>query len=121
MRGFLLRFFVNLLALWLTGLIAKNLNLKVEVQSFGAAFSAVVLLSLANAVIAPILRLMTMQLNCMTLGLLGVLINAFMFWMVGLILPGFEVQGVWAAIFGSVVMGLLNGLLLSVMDRKKKQ
>lgn len=121
MRGFLLRFIVNILALWLTGLLAQALNLRVQIETFWAAFSAVILLSVVNAVIAPILRLMTMPINCMTLGLIGVLINAFLFWIVGFIVPGFEVQGFWAAIFGSLVMGLLNGLLLSLLDDKKKK
>ncbi|MBW3625924.1 MAG: phage holin family protein [Armatimonadetes bacterium] len=122
MKGFFIRLLVNMLALWLTGLLAQTLNLRVQIESFWSAFSAVILLSVANAVIAPILRLFTMPINCMTLGLIGILINAFLFWIVGLILPGFEVRGFWAAIFGSVVMGLLNGLLLTLLqpDQKRK-
>ena len=120
MRGFVLRFLVNMLALWLTAYIARSLGLRVEISSFWAAFFGTIALSVVNATLGSILRLITMPLNCMTLGLIGILINVLLFWLVGSgIIPGFEVIGFWAALFGSVVMGLINGILQSLVEEKK--
>ena len=122
MKGFLLRFLVSILALWLTGMIASSIGLRIQVESFAGALVAVLFLSIVNATIAPVLRLITKPLSCMTLGLFGVILNALLFWMVGSgIIPGFQVLGFRAALFGSLVMGLLNGVLYSLLDTKKER
>ena len=119
MRGFLIRFLISILALWLTGIIARSIHLKIQVDSFWAAFSAVILLGFINAVIAPILRLLTLPLSCMTLGLFGFVINALLFWLVSALVPGFQVGGFLAALFGSVVMGVLTAILYTLTGTRR--
>ncbi len=119
MRGFLLRLFVSILALWLTGVLARQIGLDLRVDSFWAALGAVLLLGLFNATLGPLLKLVTLPLNCLTLGLVGFFINIFLFWLVSAIIPGFEVAGFLAACFGSLVMGFLNGVLTSLLAKKK--
>lgn len=119
MRGFLLRLLVSIAALWLTVLASQNLgiaSIRMGYDSFWGLFWTVILLGIVNAVIAPILKLITLPLNCMTLGLVGLLINVFMFWLAASLVPGFHIHGFWAAVFGSLVMGLLNGILQTVVS-----
>ncbi len=80
------------------------------------AFLAAVVLSLLNAVVRPILLLLTLPINILTLGLFTFLINGFLFWLTSRLLSGgIEVHGavpaVVGALFISVVSGLLNWLL----------
>jgi putative membrane protein len=112
-RGFLLRFLINICALWLTGALAYQINPANPgiAVTFWGAFSAVILLSFLNVFIAPVLKFLTLPLSCMTLGLFSFLINAFLFWMASLLIPGFDVRGFWAAVLGPIVMGILNSVL----------
>ena len=123
MRNFLLRFFISIFALWLTGALAVHLfpNDPPITVNFWGAFSAVILLSVLNTFIAPILRLLTLPLNCMTLGLFSFLINAFLFWMASLLLrPNFQVNTFIGALLGPIVMGLLNGIMQSFVGATRR-
>ena len=77
----------------------------------------VLALSLANLIVRPILKALAMPLTCLTFGLFSFVINAFLFWLVGQFIPGgaFKVSGWQAPLFGSVVMGLVGGILNNVM------
>jgi putative membrane protein len=117
-QSLVIRFFINVFSLWATGAIARSLNLDIQITDWKAAVIAVIVLGLVNTFIAPIIRLFTMPISCVTLGLFGFLINALLFLVVGYLVPGFEVRGFGAALFGSLVMGFLNALLIKVIDRK---
>ena len=88
----------------------------IEVQGVGWTFIAAVFLGLFNALIRPVLFVLTLPLTIMTLGLFTVVINALMLKLTGWLLAGFSVQGFWTAIGGAVVMSILSlgaNLLLS--------
>ncbi|MHB0912835.1 MAG: phage holin family protein [Armatimonadota bacterium] len=110
MKGLLIRLVVSAAALYITAALANALNIGIRVEGVLAAVLAVIVLGVINALIRPLLILLTLPLNCLTLGLVTFIINALMFWLVGKLVPGFTVSGFWAAIFGSVVMGILSGL-----------
>ena len=126
----LLRWLLSAVALYLTVLAGKNLN----IHSFSlapfpkdieGALVFVLLLGIANAVLRPLLKLLTLPLTCLTLGLFSFVLNAFLFWLVGQYTPGFHVAGWQAPLFGSVVMslvgGLLNNLLVSNRERERNR
>jgi len=86
-----------------------------------AWFLAVLVMGLVNALIRPVARLLTAPLNCLTFGLVGVLVNALMFWLVPEILkaigmPVFRVSFL-GALIGSLMVGLLSGFLSQVLIR----
>lgn len=83
----------------------------------------VLALGVANAVLRPLVNILTLPLTCLTLGLFSFVVNAFLFWLVGQFVPGFHVAGWQSSFFGSVVMsvvgGLLNNLLVSKRERRR--
>lgn len=120
MKGVLIRWVVSAIALYLTALFAQALSLDIMVNGAGALL-AVLALAIVNALIRPLVLLMTLPLNCLTLGLFTFLVNALMFWLVGAgWIPGFRVDGFLEAIFGSVVMGIISGLANQLIAPKEK-
>lgn len=78
-------------------------------------FIAVVVMALVNAIIRPVVSFFAAPLNCLTFGLVGVVINAVMFWLVpvfcdALGIPTFRLNPL-GALIGSILVGLIGGLL----------
>jgi putative membrane protein len=90
----------------------------IQLKSFYIALIVAVLLGLINAVIRPILILLTLPVTLLTLGLFILVINGLLFWFVGSFVDGFHVSGFWAAFFGAIVYSLItwtaNALLFEV-------
>ena len=79
----------------------------------------VVLLSFFNAVLRPLLVLFTLPFILVTMGLGIVLINAFLFMLVGKLVQGFTVETFWSALLGALIVGVTNMVLSSVVGSKK--
>jgi len=107
----LLVWILNALAL----LIVAYLLPGIQVASFGAALIAALVLGLVNTFIKPLLVLLTLPITLVTLGLFLIVINALLFWFVGSILKGFQVQGFWWAAGGAIVYSLVAGLLTRLL------
>ena len=104
MGSLLLRWLLNALAL----LAVAYLYPGVHVESFFAAAMAALALGLANALIRPILVLLTLPVTIITLGLFLFVINASLFWLVAQVIQGFAVQGFLAALVGSILYSLIT-------------
>src|SRR5262249_61069805 len=112
MRGLLIRWIITALALWLTATIVPGL---VTIKSAGAAIIAALVLGLVNAIVRPILLLLTLPFTIVTLGLFIFILNAAMFGLAALIAgKGFEVHGFWGALVGSLLVSLIS-LVLNMM------
>jgi len=111
----LLRWIVGAVALFVTVKIAEALGiglaLKPGTDGIIGAFIAILVLTLVNALIRPIVAFFTAPLNCLTFGLFSFVINALMFWLVGKLDVGLTVKGFVPALFGSVVLSIISGLL----------
>lgn len=83
----------------------------IAVASFGSALIAALVLGLINALIKPLLVLLTLPITIITLGLFLLVINALIFWFVGSILDGFKVNGFWWALLGALLFSIISGLL----------
>lgn len=105
--GLLIRWLVLTAAI----LLASYLLEGIEVRNFFSAFFAAAALGILNALFRPILIILTLPINILTLGLFTFLINALMLKMASGIIPGFEVHGFWAAIFGSLIISVISWLL----------
>lgn len=88
-------------------------QLGVEVQSFGAAMLAALVIGLLNAFVRPLLIVLTLPVTVLTLGLFLFVINALTFQMASGLLEGFHVNGFWQALLGSVLYSLW-GLVIDV-------
>ena len=103
---------LSLLARWILNaaalLLVAYLYPGVSVESFLAAAIAALVLGLVNAVIRPIMIILTLPATLLTLGLFLFVINALMFWLVAEIVPGFKVTGFVAALVGSILYSLIT-------------
>lgn len=111
--GLILIWILNAVALLIVAYVLPGIT----VASFGSALIAALVLGLLNSLVKPVLVLLTLPITIVTLGLFLLVLNALLFWFVGSILKGFQVDGFgWAllgAIVYSIVAGLLSGLLAS--------
>lgn len=114
----LLRWVINAGAL----LLIPYLFTSIQVKDFWAALLVAVVLGLLNAVVRPILILLTLPATLLTLGLFIFVINALIFWFVGSYVPGFRVDGFWAALWGSIAYSLISFIIGTVIlgDRDAK-
>jgi len=109
MRGLLVRWVLTAFALWLTATIFPGL---ITIRDAGAALIAALVLGLVNAIVRPVLMLLTLPFTIVTLGLFLFVLNAAMFglaaWIAG---RGFEVHGFWGAVVGSICVSLISLVL----------
>ena len=112
--GILLVWILNAIALWLLAALVPG----VQVQDPLHAFIAAVVLGLVNALVKPLLVILTLPITVLTLGLFLLVINALLFWGVGSLLPGFHVDGFWWAMLGALVYSVLTWALSALLPRK---
>jgi putative membrane protein len=104
---FIIRVLIAALGLWLASEIVPGIE---SPGGWTSLLIAALLLGVVNAVVRPIVFLLTLPLTVVTLGLFLLVVNAAMLGLVGLLLKGFVVDGLWAGIFGSVVVGVVSWL-----------
>jgi putative membrane protein len=80
-------------------------------DSIASAFIAAIVLGFINMTLRPILKLLTLPVTILTLGLFALVINALMLLLVGNIVPGFHVESFFAALFGSIVLSIVSGIM----------
>jgi len=103
----LVRWVLNAAALW----IVAHLISGVTYRSIPTLLWTAAVLGLVNALIRPILLLVTLPLNILTLGLFTFVINAIMLLLVDALIPGFDVAGFWTALLAAVLLAIVGGLL----------
>ena len=104
MRGFFFRLIITALGLWAASRIIPG----VQLDGWRTLIIAALLLGIVNAVIRPIILILTLPLTVLTLGLFILVVNGISLSLVAWVLPGFHVAGLAAAILGSVVVGLTS-------------
>lgn len=112
---------LRLLVVWLINALAlmavAYLMPSIQVSSFGAALVAALVLGLVNAVVRPVLVLLTLPVTILTLGLFIFVLNGLLFWMVGTWLEGFHVAGFWPGVFGAILFSLVSWALSALVLR----
>ena len=98
-------------------LLVANLYPGVQVASFTSAMIAALVLGLLNALLRPILVLLTLPVTVLTLGLFLFVINALMFYFAASLLEGFHVAGFLAALIGSLLYSLCGLVIDAAMER----
>ena len=107
MLGFFLRWSVNLLALVFAGSVMPG----IRIESLEMGIIAAGILGVVNAVLRPVVLVLTLPINLITLGLFTLVINAFMLMLVSAIVPGLVIEGFRAAFWGAIVVSLMSWLL----------
>lgn len=105
--GFILKWLLNGLAIVITAYLLPGVRL----SGFGAALIAALVLGLINTFLKPVLILLTLPLNILTLGLLTFVINALLIMLTSAIVSGFSVDGFWWALLFSLVLSIVSYLL----------
>ena len=114
MRGLLLRWLI------LTGaiIIASYLLDGIRIGGFFSAVFAAAMLGILNAFFRPIVIILTLPINVLTLGLFTFCINAFMLKLASGVIPGFDVYGFWSAVFGSLLISVVSWLVSSFINER---
>ncbi len=100
------KWFISALSL----LAAAYLIPGISVSSFYIALIVALFLGIVNAIIRPILVILTLPINILTLGLFIFIINGFLFWFLSTFIKGFYVDGLWVAILGALVVSVFSYL-----------
>jgi putative membrane protein len=115
---------LKLLLVWVINAVAllavAYLMPSIAVANFTTALVAALVLGLVNAVIRPVLVLLTLPATILTLGLFIFVINGLLFWFVGSFIQGFVVGGFWAGVIGAIVYSLISWALAAVLLAEKR-
>ena len=114
MKGILVRWLILTAAI----IVASYALNGIQVKGFFSAFFAAAILGVLNAFFRPILIILTLPINILTLGLFTFIINALLLKMASGVISGFDVRGFWAAVFGSVVISIVSWALNSFISPK---
>lgn len=114
---------MKLLAVWLLNALALLAVAYyvpgIHLAGFGVALIAAVIIGLINLLIKPILVILTLPVTILTLGLFILVINGFLFWGVGHVLQGFNVETFQAGIIGALAYSIASWLLTTLLVGKK--
>jgi putative membrane protein len=111
----MIRWVINALALYATAWLLDG----VDVSGFGAALVAAAVLAIVNAIIRPVLILLTLPVNILTLGLFTFVINGGMLLLVGRVVRGFEVSGLLTAVVASLILTVISAILNALIGPRE--
>lgn len=112
MTGLLITWLVTSVSLF----IISKLPLGIEIDGFGKAVVSAAVFGILNALLRPILAILTFPLLLLTFGLFAFILNAIIFGLAAFLVPGFRLRwGFWSAILGSLVLSFLNTLIFRLL------
>ncbi len=114
MRGLLIKWLINSLAILVVTYIVRGIEVASPITAIVAAF----VLGIINAFLRPFIILITLPINIFTLGVFTFFINGFLFYMVSKIVKGFVITGFWPAFFGSLLFSTISFLLSLSINKK---
>jgi putative membrane protein len=88
------------------------------VRGFGTALIAAVVIGLVNGTIGMLLKIITFPLTILSFGVFWLVINALMLKFAALLVPGFEVRGLWPAFWGGLILSVLNMIIRQVLKNR---
>ncbi|HEY6737171.1 MAG TPA: phage holin family protein [Candidatus Saccharimonadia bacterium] len=116
-RTFILRVLVNFLGLWAA---AELMTSSIDYQSrWQVLLIAAVIFSVVNAVVRPLIVLLSLPAIVLTLGLFMLVINAFMLYLVTKVYPAFHLRSFWTAVVATIIIWVVNYLLTDLLEPKR--
>lgn len=113
MQGWIIRWICNILAIIITAAIIPGFELNVWGAIVGSVFLGVV-----NAIIRPIILLLTLPLNIISLGLFTFIINGFMLFLTAATIKGFDIYGFWWAVLSAIVLSFISFVISYFIEDK---
>lgn len=107
MIAIILRLIILTAGIFLAAYLVPGIN----VQGYAAAIKTAIVLGLMNVFIKPVLFILTLPINLLTLGLFTLILNGLILWFVGYLVTGFQVAGFFPALIGAIVISLFSILL----------
>lgn len=114
-------FFFTTLATALSLLVVDLVVPGVDLATFPAAIIAAVAIGIVNSSVRPVLSVLSMPLNFVSLGLFSLVVNGICFWLAAVLVPGFGVHGLLAIILGPVILSFVNTFLSRYFAEKNPQ
>jgi putative membrane protein len=115
MFGFLITTLITALSLLVVDLAVPG----VDIATFPAALLAAVSIGIVNGSIRPVLSLLSLPINFLSLGLFSLVVNGICFWLASLLVPGFSVHGLLAIILSPVVLSFSSTFLNNYVSEKR--
>ncbi len=110
--GFLARVLLNALAIYFAAAVVPGIELHGILPALGAGL----VFGLINAIVRPILVILTFPLTLVTLGLFLLVLNGFCLWLTSVLVKGFEVHGFWAAVWGALIVSVVSWLVTTFLS-----
>ena len=114
MKGLFIRWLILTAAIMFASYVIEG----IVVKGFFSALLAAAVLGILNAFFRPILIVLTLPINILSLGLFTFIINAMLLKMVSVVISGFEVYGFWSAVFGSLLISVVSWILSSFVNER---
>lgn len=114
MRGVFIRWLILTAAIMFASYVLDG----IQVKGFFTALFAAAILGILNAFFRPILIILTLPINILSLGLFTFIINAMLLKMASGVISGFQVYGFWSAVFGSLLISLVSWALSSFINEQ---
>lgn len=97
-------------------LLAAHVVPGIRLESLVSAVVAALALGLVNAVVRPVLVVLTFPITLLTLGLFLLVLNAFCLWLVSVLVSGFHVAGFWPAFWGALLVSVVSWILTALIS-----
>lgn len=107
MVGIFFTWLATALSLLVVDLVIPGVN----IATFPAALIGAVAVGLVNSFVKPVISLLSLPLNIVTLGLFSLVVNGICFWLAAVLVPGFGVHGILAFILGPILLSFVNTFL----------
>lgn len=111
MTSLLISWILNAVALYVTASVVPGLSVRDGANGFVDCFVGALILAVANKIIKPLLLILTLPINILTLGLFTFVIIGFTFWLMTVFVPGIKAHGFIPCMIGAVVFGVLGWIL----------
>lgn len=124
--SFVVRLVITAIALWIATALLSGVSITTSStpKKIGTLLAVALIFGLVNAILKPIVHVLGCGIYALTLGLLALVVNGFLFWLSGLIashigLP-FEVHGAWTSVLGALIVGVVSWLIGVIIPDPKK-
>ena len=116
MKAFLTKWLVTVVSIF----IVANLFNLIHVESLAVLVLAALVLGILNAFVRPMLLLLTLPINILSLGFFTLVINAFLLYVVAGLVPGFEITGFFRAFLAALLISLINAMTNFLLHKEPK-
>lgn len=115
-----MNFFINIIVTAVAVLIASNLLPGVKVDTFTTSLLVALVLAFMNAIVKPILTILTIPITLMSLGLFLIVINGLIIILTDKLVDGFEVRSFWWALLFSFILSITTGILNMIIGNNDR-